>query len=419
MYKRWQTDANYDPTDLYRVSIERLMASPSFADLRDELEQMKADLQSKEERQAMDREAGASVQMDIYEAMQEMIDDPDAANARDDLIELQARLGELDTNPDSPELEELMIRLDQKLDANPEFQRKLVARLQEGGLDPALADKPLEELLPSGAEKWDMNKPRDVDALMDSMQKLLTGMGGDPAVDKELEHARDKPEHPDELEPDEEDEELLEREFQAFSDDLSKLKDAPAPEDLEADKISPDLEAQVDKILDDPHLMEKLAFIKKMMDEAKSSESIFQNTSAPDPEKLDSADTTTLGKRLKTTEDDPEHIVGLRRLHIDLPSPFNVSPALKSLNEALKLAYVGANDDVRRILWRAYSKARNVPTLLQNMPDDAWDMVWYSQAVTWGSNQNRDDHLRVLMEDLQSVGRDGPPTHPEMLEDVE
>jgi hypothetical protein len=98
-----------------------------------------------------------------------------------------------------------------------------------------------------------------------------------------------------------------------------------------------------------------------------------------------------------------------------LPSPFNIAPALKSFNQALELSYVGANDDVRRILWRTYTRAKNLPTFLQSVGDEAWDLLYYSQAVTWRGNRNREQHLRILLEDLKRIGKDGPPTHPSQL----
>jgi hypothetical protein len=155
--------------------------------------------------------------------------------------------------------------------------------------------------------------------------------------------------------------------------------------------------------------------VKALIEKNKGDAAITQELSAPDPDTLDPSQLTTYKERLQIAENDPEHIAALRRLRINLVPPFNISPAVKSLNDALRLSYLGASDDVRRILWRSYTKARTIPTLLQSIPDDAWDMLWYSQAVTWGSNQNRENHMTILMRDLQSVGKDGPPTHPDTL----
>jgi hypothetical protein len=167
-------------------------------------------------------------------------------------------------------------------------------------------------------------------------------------------------------------------------------------------------------LLADPDLLPKLTALKKRIEASKLR--TVKAPSAPDPETLDPSRLTSYRERLAAIKNDPEHISALRRLEIHLLPPFNVSPALRALNEALKLAYLGASDDVRRVLWRSYMKARTVPTLLQNIPDDAWDMLWYSQAVTWNSNQNREKHMSILLHDLNSIGRDGPPTHPESLE---
>jgi hypothetical protein len=87
-----------------------------------------------------------------------------------------------------------------------------------------------------------------------------------------------------------------------------------------------------------------------------------------------------------------------------------VDPKIRALNTALCMAYVGANDDIRAELWMAYSRAKTVPDLLHWIPDDAWDMIYWSQAAKWGSNTNRDAHVAIIEKDLRSVGRDGPPT---------
>jgi hypothetical protein len=104
---------------------------------------------------------------------------------------------------------------------------------------------------------------------------------------------------------------------------------------------------------------------------------------------------------------------------VQLAPPFNIAPALRIFNEAIEYAYIGANDDIRRILWRAYVKARSLPTFIQTLSDDAWDILYYSQAVTWTSNQNRETHLRLLLQDLDSIGRFGPPTHPAVVAEMQ
>ena len=173
------------------------------------------------------------------------------------------------------------------------------------------------------------------------------------------------------------------------------------------ERADPALKAKIDKILEDPNLHQKLEIVKKYMSGALG---FFHSAqSAPDPSTLSPAEMTTLQEQLKIAESDPEHLMALRRLRVNMVPPYNAHPFLGPLNEALKLAYVGANDDVRRILWRAYRKARTIPGLLKAIPDDAWDLLWYSQAVDWKSNQNRRNHLGILLGDLDSVGKQGPP----------
>lgn len=90
-----------------------------------------------------------------------------------------------------------------------------------------------------------------------------------------------------------------------------------------------------------------------------------------------------------------------------------ISPYIKSLNSALCMAYVGANEEIRSELWQCYSRAKihlREEGVLEWIPDDAWDMIYWSQAANWGPNTNREQHLKILEEDLRSVGRDGPPT---------
>jgi hypothetical protein len=205
-------------------------------------------------------------------------------------------------------------------------------------------------------------------------------------------------------------------------EELKKLAQSKAPEakDAETEEDVPaELQAKVDKIMEDPKLMEKLVYIQQLIeqsDRAKSDITTIAHEVAPDPySELEDARTTTLKQRMQAARKDLAHVAAMEGLRVNLLSPFNISPALKSFNQAIELAYIGANDDIRRILWRSYQKARTLPTFLQNLSDDAWDILYYSQAVTWGSNQNRQDHLRMLLADLRSLGRDGPPTHPSSL----
>jgi hypothetical protein len=209
--------------------------------------------------------------------------------------------------------------------------------------------------------------------------------------------------------------------FEELAEEIKKLaeKKAPLAKEAEPEETVPaDLQAKVDKIMEDPKLMEKLVYIQKLIEEsdrAKSELTSIAHETAPDPYELEGSRTATVKQRIQAAREDPVHTAALDRLRVKLLPPFNISPALKSFNQAIELAYIGANDDIRRILWRSYQRARTLPTFLQNLSDEAWDILYYSQAVTWGSNQNREDHLRMMLADLKSLGRDGPPTHPSSL----
>lgn len=88
------------------------------------------------------------------------------------------------------------------------------------------------------------------------------------------------------------------------------------------------------------------------------------------------------------------------------------------LNNCLRHAYLATDPQARPVirqeLWKAYKRAKMHvgPGLLERIPPPAWDLLFYSQAVRWKSNEKRDEHVRELLADMKSVGMDGPPTSP-------
>lgn len=91
------------------------------------------------------------------------------------------------------------------------------------------------------------------------------------------------------------------------------------------------------------------------------------------------------------------------------------------LNNCLRHAYLATDPQARPVirqeLWKAYKRAKMMhaadpAALLERIPPPAWDLLFYSQAVRWNSNQKRDEHVRELLADMKSVGMDGPPTSP-------
>ena len=260
---------------------------------------------------------------------------------------------------------------------------------------------------------------QDVDKLLHQMRDVMKSLGGDSNLEAELDAAlREDPTGTQDQEG------VFEREMdpEELAEELKKLAiskaSQPAQIEEEEEEVPAELQAKVDKIMEDPRLMEKLMYIQKLISENKPQPgdlTTVAHETAPDPYELDDDRTATLKERMAMARQDPEHSAALDRLRVNLPPPFNISPALKSFNQAIQFAYIGANDDIRRVLWRSYQKARVLPTFLQNMSDDAWDILYYSQAVTWSSNQNRQNHLKILLADLNSLGRDGPPTHPSTL----
>ncbi|KAL1645817.1 hypothetical protein SLS58_003701 [Diplodia intermedia] len=91
--------------------------------------------------------------------------------------------------------------------------------------------------------------------------------------------------------------------------------------------------------------------------------------------------------------------------------------AVARLNNCLRHAFLATQPKhrpvVRLELWKAYKRAKlHCPGVLGAIPDPAWDMLFYTQAVRWKSNEKREEHVAELLEDMKSVGMDGPPTSP-------
>ena len=202
--------------------------------------------------------------------------------------------------------------------------------------------------------------------------------------------------------------------------DYSDKDGVAASFDSEMQKMIEDFEDEtLEETLNDEELKSKLLEIVEGNGEDKNLEETLNDRNQPDAELSGARDISQtpapsvlpIKERIVTAEADPEHKFALQRLVIDLPRPHSSNPRLKQLNEVLRTAYMGANEDIRKALWRAYTRAKaGVPGLLERIPDDAWDMLWYSQAVKWSSNSNREEHLRILSYDLKTVGRNGPPT---------
>lgn len=101
--------------------------------------------------------------------------------------------------------------------------------------------------------------------------------------------------------------------------------------------------------------------------------------------------------------------------------------AVERLNNCLRHAFLATDPKnrpvIRQELWKAYKRAKlHSPDLLPRIPNPAWDILFYSQAVRWKSNPRREKHVSELLADMKSVGMDGPPTRPpgeQAVEDVD
>ncbi|KAF2831874.1 hypothetical protein CC86DRAFT_82497 [Ophiobolus disseminans] len=427
------TNPDYDDAELNRRLMDSLISNPNFADMTDALEEIKSSIRSKEELEELDKQhekamehAGERFEADLWtttrEALQELIDDPDAQEAKDDLQAVVDRMAEK-KDTDDPEFQAILGTALTKLNDSPAFQKKMAAMdIEEKYAESEKEWADFESRIDDAIEEVDaivtdrdceaIEDESDLDKILEEIRDIVKVIGGNVQLKAQLDATLGvEPTAEDEvaLDPEELVEELR-KEVEtkgATSIDLDSEEDVPA-----------ELQAKVDAIMQDPKLVEKVVYIRKLIAEqslAPSNITSIAHEVAPDPSTLEPTRTAPVSQRIQTAISDPAHTAALSRLRVSLSPSFNISPALKSFNQAIELAYVGANDDIRRILWRSYQKARTLPTFLQGVSDEAWDILWYSQAVTWGSNQNRRHHLKVLLRDLKSLGRDGPPTHPSNL----
>ncbi|KAF2644327.1 hypothetical protein P280DRAFT_466970 [Massarina eburnea CBS 473.64] len=456
------SNPDYDRAHLERRLCDDMMNDPNFSDLTEELKWIKSTIYTREEQKAMDERGDndgeqkmeAEMKMVAQDGLEALLNEPEMIDVQADVRELQDRMLTSD-DYDSDEFLEAMENLEAKLSAKPGFMEKVAAmeekerqeQLKSGKnpdeLDRMTKDIELIDRL-SGAEDMEdverLLSPKELQRMMSGdelasigtspdglnellvkMNEVMKAMGGDKEIQDELEALinndpiKDAPKgEPALIESEDDDPDNLFN-YGRISDEIvkyAKSKEAiftPVDENL-----APELKAKVDKIMQDPDLLQKLEYIQKFVQQAKHKSTITVHD-APDPETLPASETTDIQKQLAIARSTPEHIAALAALRVRLPSPFSISPALKSFNQAIELAYCGATDSVRRILWRSYMKVRTLPTFLANLSDDAWDLLYYSQAVTWSSNRNREDHIKVLLQDLRRVGKDGPPTHPSTL----
>lgn len=435
-----KNNPEYDPAPMRKQLLDKLIAKPEFADLTDVLMDLKQTIRTREEEAAAEAEAVVFAEQErqeldqqyrkiYHDTFQDLVNDPNIGDAKDDVQELLNKVMHVEGFED-PEFRDLFQRTMTKIGNNPAIEERYGKMLEGQDLQQQEQEwAKQEQELRQAIDELETKDPApavdniyDEDDLVRQMQDVLKDLGGDPDLELELEEMLSEEEADDgdlesrDLQPEE-----LVKELQKLTekeDVQRQLKlDLRTQRDAE-ENIPAEIQAKVDKIMADPKLMEKLMYIKSVIEEnerQKADITSIAHEVAPDPYQLDPSRTTTLQERLDVVRSDPEHMEAINRLHVKLNPPFNIAPALKAFNQAIEMAYVGANDDIRRVLWRTYQKARTLPTFMQNMSDDAWDILYYSQAVTWGSNQNRQDHLRVLITDLRSMGRDGPPTHPNTL----
>lgn len=449
MIKESWENPDYDDTELNRRLMDGLMRNPAFAHLAEDLKEIKSRMLTKEEQRKEEEEAekeavkemepfveemNASIRTAIHDSMTELINDPDVGDERKELQAVLDRLPHIQDYED-PEFQALMDRATEKVNNNPRLQAKIAAANENQSPEEVDEVREFEkELGLMKSEKDEHEDPEETEEISDKelndmmleMREVLNTIKLEGNLDGELEKILANTKGPDMTQP--EDDEGVNFDADTDPEELAasilrlaerKFK-AKQIEDAEEEHLPPALAAKVDKLMSDPRLLQKLSYIQKLIAQYEPTYDPNDLTQieaelAPDPYELEDERTATLEQRMAAARSDPAHAAALGNLRVKLPPPYNISPTLKSFNQVIEFAYVGANDDVRRVLWRSYQRARTLPNFLQNLSDDAWDILYYSQAVTWTGNQNRTDHLKMLLSDLATVGRTGPPTHPSDL----
>ncbi|KAJ4321314.1 hypothetical protein N0V94_002946 [Neodidymelliopsis sp. IMI 364377] len=446
MMTEYLNNPNYDMAGLNKLLLDEYISDPQWAPFVDELKDLRASIFTREEidevKEQAEKEADLEMDMNLRDAIREtvteLIDDPHVGSTRG---ALQAVLDKLPITEDinSPEFRAILDQATTEVTNNEKLQQRLKESV--GKPDPKFEKEwtNFEKQMSTSYEPEEVDGEYEeeyIEKLVNEIQEDV-GLGGDMSAKMEAELRKDPYQNlqfPEDRDPEE-----LAMEIAQFitehkgtstteanpSVQVEEKGQTQAQDEEEEDEenISPEVRKQVDIIMKDPKLIEKLLLIKKRIAARKapppavdpSDLTQIDHSTAPDPYALSAEQTASLAERMELARADPEHRVALRNLRVKLPAPFSVSPALKSFNQALEYAYIGANDDVRRVLWRSYQKARSLPTFLQNLSDDAWDIVYYSQAVKWTGNQNRTAHLKMVLGDMKRVGRNGPPTHPASL----
>jgi hypothetical protein len=351
---------NYDDAHLNRRLLDNMLKDPNFQEFTEEIKNMKEGIMSREEMEEYAKKHGAdaqgSIRMATQQALEDLINDPDIGDAKPHLQAVVDKLPQVE-EIDSPEFQETLQNALAKLDGNQAMKDKLAARAKEDedlddmdDVDPEFnekeADAAIAEFDDPNAD-LDMKSPEDlhdVDKLLHQMRGVLKEFGGED-IEAELDTFLNEDPRQRELE---EEDGVFNREMdpEELVEELKKLavKKSKEPIDLNDPRNAPaELQAKVDEIMKDPRLMDKLMYIQNLIMEAKKSQADLTNIAhetAPDPYKLESSRTATLKERMEAARQDPEHSAALRRLRVDLPPPFNVSPALKSFKPSSSLTLV-------------------------------------------------------------------------------
>jgi hypothetical protein len=363
MIEESMTNPNYDDAELNRRLMDGLMTNPAFADLTEELKEIKESIVTKEELKKIEEEAekeaepainemGATMRMAIHEAVTNLINDPDIGDAKADLQAVLDKMREV-VDVQSPEFQVLLDKATEKVNNNPKIQEKLKAgsehETEEDRQKWADFEKDVEELTTPEAGVDDMGlpnpgileDPEEINELMRQMRDILKSTNINGGLSAEMEQMLSEP-MADMTDGDadkdgidfDEDTDPAELATKLAELAASKSKEAPKPDVDDEEHIPPELKAKVDKIMEDPRLMEKLVYIQKLITEHQPKRDPNDLTQidhelAPDPYELEDSRTATLAQRMAAARANPEHSAALRRLRVFHPRS---SPSTKRLN---------------------------------------------------------------------------------------
>lgn len=210
MIEESQKNPDYDDARLNRRLIDSLLANPNFAELTDELKDIKEGIKSRKELQQLEEQAAIEAGKESKEfktglrtatlqTLQDIVSDPDIGDAKADLQKCIDEMPDVE-EMDNPDYQAMLNKAMDKLGANEAMQKKVAAMSEH--LDSPKLETEWEEYQRNTedaiaeAEAPDddltMTTPedlQDVDKLLHQMRDIMKSLGGDSGLESELDAA--------------------------------------------------------------------------------------------------------------------------------------------------------------------------------------------------------------------------------------